>query len=291
MAAPNRILALARLLRAQNIFTAAADALAGFGWTGTWDWGKAAPAAVASACLYCGGLVLNDLCDVERDQELHPERPIPSGAISPAFAFGLAGALTACGVLIASFIGPRVAAAAVEVALVAILYDAFLKKSRFAGALAMGVARGLNFSLGMAAGGALFADAKAWLAPGTVAVFIMFVTLLSTYEEGRSPRALIVSLVVLAAAALVSPLAWLRLPMRAALPLAAAAAVFVAVGIQAVRKDPGRFLPLVIRTGVRCLIPLDAAILLGWLDSPLPGLVVLAFLVPTWIIGSVLSGS
>lgn len=291
MASRSRLLALARLVRVQNVFTAAADAFAGYGWTGTWDWRRASVAAAASVCLYSGGLVVNDLCDAKRDRELHPNRPIPSGLVSPAFAFGLGALLLAAGISLAAWIGPRAAAIAVQVALVAIAYDALLKKWRVPGALAMGTARGLNFALGMAAGGALFQDPKTFLAPAGNAVFIVLVTLLSTFEEGRRTRGPIRTLVVLAAATLLAPIVWVLHPLRAAVPLVAAAGILLAVGLRAVQKDPERFLPLVVRTGVRSLIPLDAAILVGTLDDPVPGLIVLGFLLPTWALGRLFAGS
>ncbi len=291
MAAPNRLFALARLVRVQNVFTAAADAFAGYGWTGTWDWKGACVAAAASACLYSGGIALNDVCDADRDRELHPNRPIPSGAVSRGFALGLAAALMAAGILIAASIGPRAAAIGAQVALVACAYDAFLKRWRVPGALAMGTARGLNLALGMAAGGALFHDPKTFLPIAGNAAFIFLVTLLSTFEEGRRSRGAVATVVVLAAALLLAPLAWMRLTLRAAIPLGLAAAALLAVGLRAAWKDPERFLPLVVRTGVRSLIPLDAALLLGTLDDPVPGLAVLALLLPTWGLGRFLSGS
>ncbi|KAF0246841.1 MAG: UbiA [Planctomycetota bacterium] len=290
MPPPNRLLALARLVRVQNVFTAAADAFAGYGWTGTWDWKGACVAAAASACLYSGGLVLNDVCDADRDRTLHPNRPIPSGAIPRAVAFGLGAALLAAGILIAACIDSRAAAIAGQIALVAVAYDAFLKRWRIPGALAMGTARGLNFALGMAAGGSLF-HARTLIAPAGNAVFIFLITLLSTFEEGHRTRRAVASLVVLSAAVLLAPLAWTRLPLRAAIPLSAAAAILLAIGLRAAQKDPERFLPVVVRTGVRSLIPLNAALLLGTLPDPAPGLVVLAFLIPTWGLGAFLAGS
>jgi 4-hydroxybenzoate polyprenyltransferase len=285
------LLALARLLRLQNVLTAAADPLAGYGWTGTWDWGDAGVAAGAGACLYAGGCVLNDLCDLRRDRTLHPERPLPSGAVPPAAALGLAAALLAGGVLLALSIGPRPAAFAAEIAIFVVAYDAFLKKWRVPGAAAMALNRGLNFGLGMAAGGALFQDPRSATAPCALAAFVFCLTLLSTFEEGCRPRAAMGALVVLGALALAAPAAVVRMPTRAAGPAALAAAAFLLVGLQSGRRDPERFLPLVIRTGVRCILPFEAAVLLGSLGDPLPGLVVLAFLAPTVAIGAILKGS
>ncbi|NUN47252.1 MAG: UbiA family prenyltransferase [Candidatus Brocadiae bacterium] len=287
-----RLSAVPRLLRLQNVFTAAADACAGFGWTGgQWDWGQVGLAAGASACLYSGGMALNDVCDAKRDRTLHPERPIPSGAIPVTAAFSIAAVLLAAGILLATRFGPRAAAAAVQIAIFIVAYDAFGKTSRVAGPLCMGLLRGLNFALGMAAGGALFHDPGTLLPAANLAAFVAVLTLLSTFEEGRRPKGLLAGLVVVAAGALAAPLLYVRMPVRAAGPALLAAGSVLLVGVQAVRRDPDRFLPLVIRTGVRSIIPFGAAILLGTLDAAEPGLVVLGFLAPTWLLGRWLRGS
>ncbi|MBI2922689.1 MAG: UbiA family prenyltransferase [Planctomycetes bacterium] len=280
-----------RLLRFQNVFTAAADAFGGYGWTGTWDWKRAAITSAASACLYMGGMAINDLCDAERDRRLHPARPIPMGKVSPAQAFAIGGGLIAAGVLIAATLGPRVAAVAAQIALFVVAYDALLKKWRLPGAAAMGLLRGLNFAMGMAAGGALFHDPPAFFAPATLATFVFVLTFLSTFEEGPKTRGLLGLGIVLAAAALLAPLVFVRTPLRAAVPLGLAAGALLWTGFRGLRREPDDFLPAVIRTGVRAIIPFNAAVLLATLDDPVPGLVVLAFLVPTFGIGKFLRGS
>src|SRR5947209_6055996 len=90
----------ARLLRLPNVFTAVADiALAG-------AVSLAIPVnrvsfllvALASACLYCSGMVWNDYFDVEQDARERPFRPLPSGRIALRTAWLLAVALMAAGV-------------------------------------------------------------------------------------------------------------------------------------------------------------------------------------------------
>ena len=56
--------------------------------------GRTAGLVAASSCLYLAGMALNDYADREVDAVERPGRPIPSGRVSPAFALGLAGALT-----------------------------------------------------------------------------------------------------------------------------------------------------------------------------------------------------
>ena len=59
----------------------------------------AALVALAMVFFYTAGMVLNDVADAEIDRRERPERPIPSGAISPAAAIGVFVALV-CGGLV-----------------------------------------------------------------------------------------------------------------------------------------------------------------------------------------------
>src|SRR5436190_1165375 len=44
---------------------------------------------LASACLYCSGMVWNDYFDRDQDRKERPERPLPSGRVSLGEAFWL----------------------------------------------------------------------------------------------------------------------------------------------------------------------------------------------------------
>ena len=44
-------------------------------------WPRALAVAGASCLLYAAGMLWNDVADAERDRELHPQRPLPSGRI------------------------------------------------------------------------------------------------------------------------------------------------------------------------------------------------------------------
>src|SRR5207247_9294158 len=99
---------LLALVRPPNVFTAVADSAAGLllarragplaGDPGLW-------CLAASACLYLGGIALNDYFDRHVDAVERPERPIPSGAVPPAVAAGLGPALLAAGILLAGLAG------------------------------------------------------------------------------------------------------------------------------------------------------------------------------------------
>ena len=96
-----------QLIRLPNVFTAAADSLAG--WllvrgsleeTGHW-----VPLVLASACTYAGGIALNDVCDIEIDRVERPGRPLPSGRISLPIARTLAILLLFSGSVFANLSG------------------------------------------------------------------------------------------------------------------------------------------------------------------------------------------
>ena len=88
-----------QLLRPANVATALADVLAGFAIAGLGNRAALPWLLLATAALYAGGIVLNDVFDREVDRLERPERPIPSGRIRTAHAAALgAGLLVArCG--------------------------------------------------------------------------------------------------------------------------------------------------------------------------------------------------
>src|SRR5207249_291792 len=83
----------AATVRLPNVFTAFADI--GLGILATWQLTPEAFALgelgwvwsalflmAASGCLYCAGMVFNDVFDLEQDKRERPSRPIPSGRVS-----------------------------------------------------------------------------------------------------------------------------------------------------------------------------------------------------------------
>src|SRR5688572_33429172 len=74
------------LIRPPNVATALADVLAGFA-VGGLENGRALPwLLAATACLYAGGITLNDVFDRDLDRRERPERPIPGGRVTTASA-------------------------------------------------------------------------------------------------------------------------------------------------------------------------------------------------------------
>lgn len=192
---------LAELVRAPAALSVPGDVLAGAAAAGALD--RRTPAlAGASVLLYWAGMAANDWADRRLDAVERPERPIPSGRVSPSAALGLAAGLTAAGVALATAAGSRRAAAvAVPLATAVWGYD-LAAKNTAAGPAVMAACRGLDVLLG-ATGGRL---ARALPAALTVAAHTWTVTALSRREvtgaDRRLPQATLAGTALVAATAL-----------------------------------------------------------------------------------------
>ena len=139
-----------RLVRAPAVFSALGDPLAGLLLDDEAPpAGEAARLSAASAMLYLAGMALNDLADREEDARERPERPIPSGAVSPRSAAIIGGSLLLAGTLLARRCGARWTGPALAATIVA--YDFSLKRSSTLGPIAMGACRSLSLLMGVEA--------------------------------------------------------------------------------------------------------------------------------------------
>jgi len=161
-------------VRAPAVLTVLGDTVAGASAAGLPLGGRRVLLPLASACLYAGGMVLNDWADREVDAVERPERPIPSGRVSPRHALGVAGGLAAAGLALAVGGGGRRAlAVAGPLAAAVWLYDARLKDT-VAGPAAMAACRGLDVLLGAGVGHLrAAAPAAAALAAHTAGVTVL----------------------------------------------------------------------------------------------------------------------
>jgi 4-hydroxybenzoate polyprenyltransferase len=176
--------AVAELVRAPAALTVPGDSLAGAAAAG-WPFGSRTPAlAASSVCLYWAGMALNDYADRAVDAVERPERPIPSGRVRPEAALGLAAAMTAAGIGIASTAGGRRAlAAAMPLAGLIWAYDLRLKSTP-AGPAAMAAARAFDVLLGAGAGRL----SRAVPTAAAVGAHTLSVTLLSRREVTGTDR-------------------------------------------------------------------------------------------------------
>lgn len=232
------LLAYLRLLRAPAVFSALGDPLAGLlVGTGRLPAGRAARLAGAAALLYLAGMALNDLADREEDARERPERPIPSGAVSPRAAAAVGTALLLAGVVAARRAGARRTGPALA-ALVA-AYDLALKRSPTLGPIAMGACRSLSLLMGVEATGARPRTRRSREAAGAallLGTYVAGLTLLARGETGATRRAELRGGAALAAAAVLA--AALRGGRRSA-PWVVAVAALAGPAVERALRRPG----------------------------------------------------
>ena len=273
------------LVRPANVATSLADVLAGYAVAGL-----AAPRALpwlllSTACLYAGGIVLNDFFDRKLDAVERPERPIPSGRVRAGQAAALGAVLLAAG-LVAAHLASR-EAGPVSAAIVAavLLYDSWGKRQRLLGPVNMGLCRGLNLCLGMAA------------VPGTVAAhwpvailplaYIAGVTMVSRGEVSGGRRGVALTALVLVAVVLVA------LGGISAFARGSVIWPFVLLGVlswrvvgafwKAFASPSPPVIRAAVRTGVLSLVLVDAVIAAAYADMIYSLAVLLTALLAGWL--------
>lgn len=173
------------LMRAPAALTVLGDTAVGAIWSGRPLTGRRLGLPLASALLYWSGMVLNDWADRERDALERPERPIPSGQVSPEQALSLAAALAGAGMATAAVANGRHGlGAASRIALWVAAYD-LAAKDTGAGPLVMSGCRVVDVMLGAAP------DYRPALLPASVlGLHTTAVTVLSRSEVSGSDRSL-----------------------------------------------------------------------------------------------------
>ncbi|MGH3761990.1 UbiA family prenyltransferase, partial [Actinophytocola sp.] len=140
--------AYVQLVRAPAALTVLGDTVAGAAAAGKPLRGRRLLLPLSSAAFYWSGMALNDWADRELDATERPERPIPSGRVSPGRALAVAGGLTAAGLGLAAVAGGREAVqVAVPLGIAVWAYDTVLK-STVAGPVGMAACRALDVLMG-----------------------------------------------------------------------------------------------------------------------------------------------
>ncbi len=177
------------LARASNLPTVWSNILCAWIIVGGYDTLQLASYLLGASLLYIGGMYLNDYCDREIDALQRPERPIPSGQISPIRVRNIAFALLALGFAAIAWTGllndPGAtrwlpAAFTAGVVLSILLYD-YNHKGNAIAPIFMAACRALLY-LAVASAFANGIDTYNLIATGTVFVFIMGVTFLARTE-------------------------------------------------------------------------------------------------------------
>src|SRR5918998_1027641 len=261
-----------QLVRLPNVFTAAADSLAGWLLVGgaLAAFERWLPLSAASMAIYAAGIALNDVFDYAIDVHERPGRPLPSGRISRRFAAWLGGILLALGPCLAALSGSW-SSVAVALALVACVlgYNAGLKRTVL-GPEVMGACRGLNLLLGMSQAADL-GGPIGWLAAGSLACFVVGVTWISRSEAETS--------------GIIGGIAAGMIPQNAAILglMAVSWVVNLATG-RAIREPIPSRMQSAVKTGVFSLVWLDVG-LVAAVRGPLPALAVALLWVPAFFLG------
>jgi 4-hydroxybenzoate polyprenyltransferase len=190
-----RLRALVELVRAPAALSVPGDLVAGAASAGVLG-PRTLGLACSSICLYWAGMAANDYADRELDAVERPERPIPSGRISPRAAAGVAAGLTAAGLAAAGLAGGRRSLGVAGALAAAVwVYDLRLKNTA-AGPAGMAACRALDVLLGATPGRVRRAGPGA----AAVAVHTWTVTELSRREvSGARPGLAAATMAVTAA--------------------------------------------------------------------------------------------
>jgi len=287
-----------QLVRLPNLFTAAADSLAGYllargslGEPTLW-----LPLCGASVAIYAGGIALNDRVDYETDLRERPSRPLPSGRVSKGFAAGAAAVGLAAGPALAALASPRAMGVAAALAICVVLYNAVLKRTQLA-PIVMGACRGLNLLLGLSLASD-YGGSWAWVAACSLGLFVAGLTWISRseVETGRSSGVAfgmvvqdlaLVGLFAVATQAGKFPGATGERPILPPEGLLALAIVALIVnradGLALIDPRPAT-IQRAVKTGVLSLVWLDVA-LVAAVRGPGPALAVAALWVPAFVLG------
>jgi 4-hydroxybenzoate polyprenyltransferase len=274
------------LARPANIVTAIADILAGVAIAGAFsgiawpDYGPISLLALATTGLYAGGIVFNDIFDLEADRTERPERILPSGKIGLSTAYVFGGSLLLMGVIAASLVSLLSGSIALLVALLALCYDKFGKHFQVLGPINMGLCRAGNLLLGISLSPT--ALAAYWWVGVIPVLFIAAVTLTSQKEAvGNNKRSIsfALGLDVVILGLIIGLSLFLDYNLLVSLPFIAIWFLMNTVGkIRAIRQNNPSNIQMAVKMGVISLISLDASLAAGFSDSFLIGLLVLLLL-------------
>jgi 4-hydroxybenzoate polyprenyltransferase len=250
--------------------TALADVLAGWAVAGVPLSGRLLWLLGATACLYAGGVVLNDVFDRSLDAIERPERPIPSGKISPVTAGSIGAGLLATGILFAAGGGATAALVAAGITLAVVVYDKWGKHHVFLGPINMGLCRALNLGLGIAVAPTVLASH--WPLMGFPLLYISAVTVLSRGEvhgakQGVARLALALTALVIAGLAVLAGSQTVGLHRAAGLVVAGVLAWRVLGPMaRAAHALDSASIRQAVRAGVLSLVLLDTVIAVTYAD-------------------------
>jgi predicted AlkP superfamily pyrophosphatase or phosphodiesterase len=174
-----------RLFRIPNLLTVPGDPLAGIMLANAGGQRGVCWAIAASLSFYTGGLVLNDLADLEIDRRERPGRPLPSGKIALSSARTVCTALFVLGLSFSAAGGSAGFLVGVMLSGMVLAYNLRLKSLPVIGPISMGLCRGLSLVLGAVMARPGWPPAVPVIAAGWLALYIAAVTNLARDEAGK----------------------------------------------------------------------------------------------------------
>ena len=272
------------LLRPANVTTALADVLAGYALAGPDRWSALPPLLLATACLYAGGVALNDFFDRHVDRLERPERPIPAGHVRASAAAVTGALLLGAGVISASMANRHAMLIAAIIAGLVLLYDAWGKRHAIIAAPNMGLCRAFNLLLGIAAvPSALW---ERWPIALIPFAYIVAVTAVSRGEvHGGSRRIVTFALVSLSAALLGLALLVVgsRQALMSTLVLAVLAGRVLPPFLAAHRTPDAGRIRTAVQRGVLSLVLVDAVIGTAYAGPVYGAIIVATAVVAGWL--------
>jgi hypothetical protein len=177
------------LFRPPNLFTAPGDPLVGAmlasGALGLLpQWPSTGATLGAALLFYAAGLLANDFFDRHIDARERPDRPIPSGAVSPFTVLVVAVALTLAGLLLLVPAGRPALVMGLLVAGASWFYNSTGKRVDWLAPLSMGLCRGLSLWMGACASGfqgAMSADVLV-----SVVALTLFIALITRFSRSEA---------------------------------------------------------------------------------------------------------
>ena len=181
---PSRLHTLLTLGRVSNLPTAWSNCLAAWILAGGGKGSQLGLVLASGSCLYIGGMVLNDACDVEFDRRHRQQRPIPSGLISPRAVWCWAIGILLAGLLLAIPLGGRALACALALLATIVAYDLWHKRQPFS----IGLVALCRFLLYLLASFAAAGTISLRLLTATLglAAYVLGISLLARHESGVS---------------------------------------------------------------------------------------------------------
>jgi 4-hydroxybenzoate polyprenyltransferase len=302
----------AELVRLPNVFTVMADSLAAaiLVSSGELFWPSLILVVIASIGMYWGGMILNDVADLEEDRPTRPNRPLVSGRISPVIAGHVGNGMLIVApllILLATNIAREqplwmgvAFITALGLSLTIRLYDSPMKRTLIGPGL-MGLCRALNIIM---AGCASLATQESLNLPNPlffmaagIGIYILGITVFARREEGNSQPASLMLGILFEAIGLgiIASMPWLsgdhearpwQVDPYGAFPVLIGLIGLTVLnrGVQAVNHAVPRKVQLAVKHAILTLILLDAAIA-AVSAGPWIGGSIAALLIPAMLVG------